>query len=88
MALEQYSQIVFVPTQGPEPVMVIVRELRSKGLVQGTDFDFKYNPKEQRWDILDDDGELSFSKAAGAHFYFADGKWATFFRMKYGDNEE
>lgn len=40
---------VFVPTRGVEPVMPIVRELRAKGLVQGIDFDFKYQQAKIDW---------------------------------------
>lgn len=60
--------------------MTIVRELRLKGLAQGTDFDFKYHPGQVQWSLL---GENTL-KPKGAEFCFKDGKWATFFRIKYG----
>lgn len=70
---------VFVRTQGAEPVMPIVRWLRSKGLVQGTDFDFKYQQVQRHYT---DGYELVRN---GVSFFFKEEKWATFMRLKYGD---
>jgi hypothetical protein len=70
---------VFVKSNGPNPIMDIVRWLRTRDLVQGTDFDFKYSPKD--WH------QETFERVhAGATFYFKDEKWATFFRIKYGED--
>ena len=70
---------VFVHTKGAEPVMPIVRWLRKKGLVQGTDFDFKYQPRD--WDMT------TFGlRSQGVSFFFKEEKWATFMRIKYGND--
>ena len=71
---------VFVATKGAEPVMPIVRWLRSKGLVQGIDFDFKYQQAKVSWM---DNVELLRN---GVSFFFKEEKWATFMRLKYGDD--
>ena len=68
---------VYVPNINAEQTMVIVRDLRAKGLVQGPDFSFRYNPRD--WDQ-----ETFEAKPPGTEFMFADAKWATFFRIKYG----
>ena len=68
---------VFVCTQGAEPVMPMVRWLRSRGLVQGSDFDFKYQQARTQWDNV----ELIRN---GVSFFFKEEKWATFMRLKYG----
>lgn len=68
---------VFVPHIDANETMELVRELRSKGLVQGQDFDFAYNHASY---------DLSSYEAVspkGARFTFRDAKWSTFFRMKY-----
>lgn len=70
---------VFIRTKGAEPVMPIVRWLRSKGLVQGTDFDFKYDPRG--WDM-----QTFEIKGQGVSIFFKEEKWATFMKLKYGDN--
>ena len=68
---------VHVPNVNAEQTMQLVRDLRAKGLVQGQDFNFRYNPRD--WDQ-----ETFEAKPPGAEFTFADAKWATFFRIKYG----
>ena len=70
---------VFVRTDGAEPVMPIVRWLREKGLMQGMDFDFKYQPGV--WDM-----ETLKGYRNGVSFFFKEEKWATFMRLKYGDD--
>ena len=70
---------VFVPTKGAEPVMPIIRWLRSKGLVQGIDFDFRYQQAKISWI---DDTEILRN---GVSIYFKEEKWATFMRLKYGN---
>lgn len=64
----------------PNELMEIVRELRAQGLVQGTDFEFKYTPSQ-----YNNDGFEAVSPRKG-EFFFRDTKWATFFRLKYGTN--
>ena len=81
MAIADYIHSVVIDAITPNEVMEIVRELREKCLQQGTDFDFKYNPKQY------DSTGFDLLSSNNAEFYFRDGKWATFFRMKYGDNK-
>lgn len=65
----------FVPANNAEEIMVIVRELRNRGLAQGHDFDFRWQPRY----------EVGYIKLqSGAEFTFRDAKWATMFRIKYG----
>lgn len=66
----------FVPADAGE-VMDIVRDLRSKGLAQGFDFDFEYHRSKFK-----DDYTLTIER--GGSFYFKDPKWATLFRLQYG----
>lgn len=80
MAIADYIHCVVIDAITPNEVMEIVRELREKCLAQGTDFDFKYNPKQY------DSTGFDLLSSNNVEFYFRDGKWATFFRMKYGDN--
>jgi hypothetical protein len=70
---------VFVHTKGAEPVMPIVRWLRERGLIQGIDFDFKYQPRD--WNM-----QTYEAQAPGVSFFFKEEKWATFMRVKYGDD--
>jgi hypothetical protein len=55
--------------------MEIVRELRTVGLVQGTDFDFSYY--QSRWDEMI--GEIPTTTI----FTFYTEKWASWFALKY-----
>jgi hypothetical protein len=57
--------------------MPMVRWLRERGLAQGTDFDFKYDPRG--WDM-----ETFEAYGTGVSFFFKEEKWATFMRLKYG----
>ena len=82
MAIEDYKHCVQIDEINPNEVMDIVRELREKCLIQGTDFDFKYNPKQY------DSTGFDLLSSNNVEFYFQDGRWATFFRMKYGDNNK
>lgn len=56
--------------------MDIVRELRSAGLVQGRDFDFKFTPRRG-------DGWTYHVESSFTEFYFREGKWTTFLALKY-----
>jgi hypothetical protein len=69
---------VFVPGIDASQTMELVRELRAKGLVQGTDFNFSY--QHSTTDFFDTEVDM----LRGCSFTFTDPKWATFFRMKYG----
>jgi hypothetical protein len=73
---------VFIPTKGVENVMPMVRYLRNSGLVQGTDFDFKYQNSRYNWESNNDDAWI---ERAGVTFYMRDEKWVTFLRMKFSD---
>jgi hypothetical protein len=73
---------VFIRTKGVDPVMPMVRWLRYKGLIQGVDFDFRYQQAKTQWL---DNIELIQN---GVSFYFTEAKWATFMRLKYGDNTQ
>lgn len=55
--------------------MEIVRELRTMGLVQGTDFDFAFH--QSRWDEMI--GEIPRATI----FTFYTEKWASWFALKY-----
>ena len=68
------ARIATVKHIKPDECMTIVRELRAHGLVQGTDFDFKYCPAE-----YDHEGV----EPSRAEFYFYKEKWGTFFAIKY-----
>jgi hypothetical protein len=56
-------------------VLEIVRELREQGLVQGEDFDFKYN--HVNWN------PMTGNEPAYSIFYFYTEKFATWFMLKY-----
>ncbi len=60
----------------PTDIMDIVRELRVAGLVQGTDFDFKYNPPDYDWQTHEQVERYTI-------FTFYKDKWATWFALKY-----
>lgn len=68
---------VIIPNVTADEGINIVRELRAKGLIQGTDFNFKYMPSTY------DDSGFDMLSPHGIEFSFADNKWATFFRLKY-----
>jgi hypothetical protein len=57
--------------------MDIVKELREMGLVQGKDFEFRYQPREE-------DG-FTYNETAqrGCEFYFKNGKWRSYMALKY-----
>jgi len=64
----------------PDRIMIIVRELRDVGLVQGKDFDFAYH--QSRWDEMI--GEIPSETI----FHFYTEKYATFFALKYTGETE
>lgn len=73
------TNMVFVQGVKADETMRIVRELRETNLTQGLDFDFKYLQGE----FITTDGDY-INKPCGAEFYFREGKWATYFTLKYG----
>ena len=75
MALPEES--IFLPGLTASQSMDIVKELRALGLVQGIDFEFRYQPKEE-------DG-FTYNETAerGCEFYFNEGKWRSYMALKY-----
>jgi hypothetical protein len=73
---------VFIPTKSVEEVMPMVRYLRESGLIQGSDFDFKYHHSRFNWQATTDE---SWLERSGVTFYLRDAKWVTFLRIKYSD---
>jgi len=59
--------------------MDIVRDLRSKGLAQGKDFDFEFH--QTKWD--DTSYEISVKRHTKFTFYEGSEKWATWLALKY-----
>jgi hypothetical protein len=61
-------------------VSYIVHDLKSQGLVIHKDFDFFYHPPQQpKWD-----DETNKFVPKHTKFVFHEGKWATWFALKYG----
>ncbi len=60
----------------PTDILDIVHELRVLGLVQGTDFDFNYNPPDYNWQTNEKVERYTV-------FTFYEDKWATWFALKY-----
>ena len=58
----------------------IVYELKEQGLLINRDFDFYYHPSQQpKWD-----DETNKFVPKHTRFVFYEGKWATWFALKYG----
>lgn len=72
------AESVFVPGVKAEATMQIVRDLRALGLVQGTDFEFRYLQ-----DSYIDGDWTKGTRLGGAEFYFREGKWRTYMALKY-----
>lgn len=75
------SKEVILENLKANEIMEIVRELRESGLVQGTDFDFRYNQTQydyNGWEVV--------SPQHTAFIFYKD-KYATFFTIKYGSNK-
>ena len=76
--MKRPSESVIINNIDAATTMEIVRDLRNMGLVQGKDFEFRYNPTKHdphHWEEV---------KPRGAEFYFREGKWTTFVTLKYG----
>ncbi len=67
---------VIIKNLSPNDTIDIIRDIRSQGLVQGTDFSFSYY--QTKWD--DVIGEIP----EHTKFTFYQDKWATWFSLKYG----
>jgi hypothetical protein len=68
---------VIVKDKDPNEILSIVHDLRSQGLVQGTDFDFAYNKAEY--------DNFGYEPAVERHtvFSFHTEKYATLFALRY-----
>lgn len=75
MALPEES--IFLKGLTASESIDVVKELRALGLVQGKDFEFRYQPKEE-------DG-FTYNETAerGCEFYFNEGKWRSYMALKY-----
>ena len=67
---------IVLQDKDPTEIMEIVRELRGQGLVQGTDFDFAYQPSS--YDSFSYVGEPRLTT-----FTFYSEKYSTLFALKY-----
>ena len=68
---------VVIRDKRPNEIMEIVRELRASGLVQGKDFDFKYQPAQ--FDNFSGDAVHNRHTS----FYFYKERYATLFAIKF-----
>lgn len=68
---------VIVPHQNSNEIIAIVRELRSSGLVQGTDFDFNF------YGAVYDPSTYNIIKAGHTVFTFYKEEDAIMFTLKY-----
>ena len=71
-------KIIKINGIGVNDTLDIVKEVRSQGLVQGRDFDFKY--QKPTWD----EGNYQQITDRHAEFKFYDDKYATLFGLRYG----
>jgi hypothetical protein len=55
----------------------IVKELKELGLIQGRDFEFRYQPRQDDGFTYDD------TIPRGCEFYFNEGKWTSYMAIKY-----
>jgi hypothetical protein len=55
----------------------IVKELKELGLIQGRDFEFRYQPRQ------DDGFTYNDTIPRGCEFYFNEGKWTSYMAIKY-----
>ena len=63
--------------RSPIEIIDIVRSMRDNGMVQGKDFDFRYN--QTKWDAYD------FEAVSAEHtvFVFYEEKYATWFQLRW-----
>lgn len=67
----------------PNDIIEIVRYLRNKGLIQGKDFDFSYNPG--KWDYMGNENLVK--KHTTFTFYKDSEKWASWLLLKHGNQQ-
>jgi hypothetical protein len=68
---------IIIEGLGVNETLDIVRELRAQGLVQGTDFDFRYEKPAWHPESYEQIAERQ------AEFKFYDDKYATLFALRY-----
>ena len=68
---------IVLPYKKPAEIMDIVREMRSAGMIQGTDFDFAYSHAQYNNDGWDQ------TSPAQTVFTFYEEKWATWFALRW-----
>ena len=74
------TEEVIIKNLGTAEVSRIVFELKEQGFMINEDFDFFYHPPQQpKWD-----DELNKFVPKHVRFVFYEGKWATWFVLKYG----
>jgi len=74
------AEEVIIKNLSASEVSYIVHELKLQGLAINRDFDFYYHPAQQpRWD-----DETNKFIPKHTRFVFYEGKWATWFVLKYG----
>jgi hypothetical protein len=59
-------------------VINLVHSLREQGLVQGKDFDFKY--QQRRWSYILDEPDIP---EHAVFTFYGNNKWATWFKLKW-----
>ena len=71
------KESIFLKGLSANDTMEIVKELRAMGLVQGRDFEFRYQPRQ------DDGFTYEDTVPKGCEFYFNEGKWTSYMALKY-----
>jgi hypothetical protein len=71
------EESIFLKGLSASDTMEIVKELRAMGLVQGRDFEFRYQPRQ------DDGFTYEDTVPKGCEFYFNEGKWTSYMALKY-----
>ena len=74
------QESIFITGLNPDVTLAIVKELRAFGLIQGRDFEFRYQKQEYvngNW--------TEGTVPGGAEFYFKEGKWRTYLALKYAN---
>jgi hypothetical protein len=71
------KESIFLKGLTANDTMEIVKELRALGLVQGKDFEFRYQPRQEDGFTYED------TVPRGCEFYFSEGKWRSYMALKY-----
>lgn len=69
---------VILENKRPNEVIELVHDLRSHGLVQGKDFDFKYFQRTWSYSSTEDD-----RPEHTVFTFYGNNKWATWFKLKW-----